>query len=130
MVKIPPHNDPTLDAIDSAIESRENAIPQRSYLGMSQLGDDCSRKLWYSFRHAKAKDKKAKLIKAAEDGYAGEELMATRLRMVDGIVLETVDPNNEDYWNISIAQNMAYMGKQTMQTKEIRCFPEGKREAW
>lgn len=101
MVTIPLATDPTLDAIDSAIESRENAIPQRSYLGMSQLGDECKRKLWYSLRHAKAKDKKAKLIKAAEDGYAGEELMASRLRMVDGIVLETVDPNTGEQFEYS-----------------------------
>ncbi len=93
MTKIPPETDPTLDAVDAAIEAQENAIPERGYCGMSGVNDPCSRKIWYQFRHAKAKDKKSKLIKAADDGHHGELLQAKRLRMVDGITLHTVDPS-------------------------------------
>ena len=93
MTKIPPTTDPTLDAVNRSIEAIENAIPQRDYMGMSNLAEPCARKLFYQFRHAKAKDKKAKLIKCAEDGHASELVQAARLRMVDGVTLHTVDPD-------------------------------------
>lgn len=93
MVEIPLPTDPTLEAADAVIEDIENAIPERPYLGISAIGDPCSRKLWYSFRHAKAKDKKAKLIKAAEDGHHGEQLQADRLNEVDGVMCQTTNPS-------------------------------------
>lgn len=84
--------DQTLEAINKVIEQESNSDPIRSYLGMSAIGEPCARKLWYGFRHAKKPDKKAKLINAANDGHRGEEIMADRLRMIDGVKLMTLDP--------------------------------------
>lgn len=89
--------DPTLLAIDAAIEKKSNSDLPRPYLGMSQIGDPCPRKLWYSFRHAKVPSRSARLIKAAEDGNTGEALMIERLRMVDGVDLYTLDTDNEQH---------------------------------
>lgn len=88
--------DPTLEAVDRAIEGRQEK-QLRPYLGMSQLGDACARKLWYSFRMAKLNSHNAATIKRFEDGHHGEDLQAARLRMVDGIELHTHDESGNQF---------------------------------
>lgn len=83
--------DPTLEAIDEAIEAMQDRTA-RPYLGMSAIGGECERALWYSFRFAAQKAFKAKSLKAIDDGHRGEDLQAARLRMVNGIELYTADP--------------------------------------
>lgn len=82
--------DPTLDAVDAAIESAQDVSP-RAYIGMSSIGEPCSRKLWYRFRFALVSRFDALTIKRVDDGHAGEALQAERLRMVTGIELRTED---------------------------------------
>ncbi len=122
MTKIPLETDPTLDAVDKAIEAQENALPPRNYLGMSSLGRDCARALWYGFRHAKAPSRKASLICAAQDGYASEEIMASRLRMVDGITLETVDPSTGEQFEF--AENPLFRGHSDGRIKGLPSNPD------
>ncbi len=86
------HKDPTLEAVDRAIEKRDNASPARPYLGMSAIGDKCRRKLWYSYRWALKPAFDALTLKRFEDGHRVEDLQAERLRLVDGVTLITVDP--------------------------------------
>lgn len=88
--------DPTLTAIDSAMESLQDISP-RPYIGMSSIGDPCSRKLWYRFRFALENKHDAATIKRFEDGHAGEALQATRLRMVAGIELKTENEVGEQF---------------------------------
>lgn len=82
----------TLAAVDAAIESAQESSP-RSYMGMSGIGHPCSRHLWFGLHHAKVRKISAKGLRAIQDGFAGEDVMASRLRMVPGITLHTVDPS-------------------------------------
>jgi hypothetical protein len=84
--------DPTLDAVDAAIEARGNAEPERPYLGMSAIGRPCSRELWYGFRWCSKKDFDAATLKRFEDGHRTEDLVADRLRLAPGVTLYTIDP--------------------------------------
>lgn len=84
--------DPTLAAADRALEAAEAIKERREYLGMSQLGESCQRKLWYYFRWAVRESFDATTIKRFHDGHKGEDVQADRLRMVDGITLDTIHP--------------------------------------
>ncbi len=83
--------DPTLDAVDAALEAAQDRTA-RPYLGMSAVGGECARALYYTLRFCTPSDFKAKTIKLFEDGHRGEDIQAARLRMVPGIELYTADP--------------------------------------
>ncbi len=80
----------TLEAINLAVEAAQRPSG-RSYLGASSIGKPCERSLWYSFRSAADPQFEAKSIFAIEDGFAGEDVMIKRLRMVPGVTLNTID---------------------------------------
>lgn len=82
----------TMAAIDEAMESEQDTST-RPYLGMSGLGQSCAKKTWFDFRWATPKRMKASSIKAIQDGFAGEDVMAKRLRLVSGVSLLTANPN-------------------------------------
>lgn len=86
--------DPTLDAVDAAIERRGNAEPSRRYLGMSEIGRECRRALWYGFRWCSASAFDAAALRRFEDGHRTEDLEADRLSLVDGVQLHTIDPRS------------------------------------
>ncbi len=90
-------SDPTLQAVDDAIVAKDALAPHRGYLGMSEIGESCSRKLWYGFRMAFNPPKKAFLIKCSERGNKAEFLQADRLRMVKGIDLVTTDTTGKQF---------------------------------
>jgi hypothetical protein len=98
MVAIPETQDPTLAAVDRAIEARGNRAQARPYLGMSSIGAACDRALWYGFRWASPSKFDAASLKRFEDGHHGEDAMAARLRMVEGITLLTIDPDTGQQW--------------------------------
>ena len=56
---------------------------------MSGINKDCQRAVWYDFRWCSESNLQASGIKAIQDGYAGETVMAERLRKVPGIQLWT-----------------------------------------
>lgn len=88
--------DITLREIDKAlIESKKQEEP-RNYLGMSQIGAECQRQLFYSFRGAEIRDETPEGIRRIEDGHTQEAIMAARLRMVPGIELITHDPDDPE----------------------------------
>ncbi len=99
MAKLPQTIDPTLAAVNEAIEAAQDT-KRRGYLGASSIGDACQRKLWYGFRWAMSVRFNADTLKRFEDGHRGEDLMASRLRMVDEITLSTHSPEGEQ-WAIS-----------------------------
>lgn len=80
----------TLAALDAAMEAAQDADP-RPYLGISGIGGPCDRALWYGWRGASTGRIGATGLRAIQDGFAGEEVMATRLRMIPGVDLHTVD---------------------------------------
>lgn len=97
MAKLPTIQDPTLAAVDAALEARENAQPARRYLGMSSIGKSCSRALWYSFRWCARPSFSASTLKRFADGHHGEDVQAERLRMVPGVRLHTHTADGSQY---------------------------------
>jgi hypothetical protein len=83
-----PTHDPTLEAIDAAIEARARLQPRRDYLGFSAIGRS-EAELLRDFRDPP--EWSAAVLKRFEDGHRGEAVMAERLRMVPGIRLQTLD---------------------------------------
>lgn len=93
--------DPTLEAADAALVELSKREPRRRYLGMSAIGDDCSRKLWYNFNLDKKEEFTAQTLKRFDDGHRSEDLIALRLRMVRGITLLTLDPDTGRQYEVS-----------------------------
>ena len=83
-------DDPTLLAVDAALVAKPTWRSRT--IGMSSIGKECSRAIWYQYRWVANPPRTATLIKAAANGHVDEPLMADRLRLVEGIDLKTVDP--------------------------------------
>jgi hypothetical protein len=87
-------NDLTLSKVSDALLKKASER-KRFYLGMSEIGEACWRMLWYRFRKVKADSMTLQSLLAIEDGYKQEDIMAERLRMVEGLQLETLDPKTK-----------------------------------
>ena len=84
------YKDPLIDAIYLHIEDEAKKEKPRGYVGASSIGDDCERKLWYQLNKPEyARERKAELILAANDGHRGEDLFASYVRKIDGVELVT-----------------------------------------
>jgi CRISPR/Cas system-associated exonuclease Cas4 (RecB family) len=70
---------------------------KRDYLGASLIGHACSRYIWYEINHYPKMPSKAEWLWAAEDGHRGEDVVANRLRLVNGIKLWTHNEKGEQY---------------------------------
>ncbi|CAN5149289.1 hypothetical protein BH10PLA2_BH10PLA2_19900 [soil metagenome] len=98
MVALPERFDPTLAAMDAEMERRAAEQPPRSYLGASQIGEACERKLWYSIQPGIARERfNAATLRRFEDGHRSEDVMIKRLRMVSGVELHTVDETGQQF---------------------------------
>lgn len=84
--------DPILAKMNRELEKR-HVVEQRGYLGASAIGAECERRIWNSFHWVTKEKMEARSIKAIEDGHHSEEVMAGRLRMVEGVMLCT---HNDD----------------------------------
>lgn len=84
----------TLLEIDRIEEAEQKKEEPRLYLGASEIGDECVRKLFYNFRGVSARFIQASGLKAINDGFRQEDIMASRLRKLPSIELHTVDPEN------------------------------------
>lgn len=93
-----PATDPTIDAALAALEGEEARQQPRGYLGMSAIGHECSRRLWYSFRWAAREHMTATSLLRINDGHRGEDVMAGMLRRVPGVQLMTSDPRTGEQW--------------------------------
>jgi len=96
MAKINVETRTTLTEIDKKLEELNRLEKPRHYLGMSAIGDECARKLFYSFRGAKKREIAASGLRAINDGFMQEDLMIERLRLLPYIELYTTDPNAKD----------------------------------
>ena len=83
--------DPTLKAMNQAMELEKSLEPPRHYLGASEIGKECNRYLFYSFRNACKRVDEAPLIKTIDDGHAQEALTIKRLRALPYIELINTD---------------------------------------
>lgn len=71
--------------IEKAIEKEASRQPERLYLGMSEIGDSCERKLWASFRCVTKDLTPSWLADAAYCGHMAEDVMIDRIKKIDGI---------------------------------------------
>jgi len=85
----------TLQKIDRIRCQNANASQDRYYLGMSEIGTECKRQLFYSFRKAKKRVLDQKSVKAIEDGHLQESLMANQLRILPLIELHTEENGDQ-----------------------------------
>lgn len=95
MVKIPDRSDPTLDALNAALEAEQQPFSSKN-IGFGVIGDSCSRKIWYSINLDMSERFDANTLRIFRDGHDAEAKMAADLRKVDGIELYTHDPNREN----------------------------------
>lgn len=93
VIPTPPAEDPTVIAVKQAIEAKNVREGRTSNgVGMSAIGDDCHRRTWLRFRWAAGEVFTFKSLAAFQDGHDQEDVMAARLRLVQGITLITLDP--------------------------------------
>lgn len=89
--------DPTLEAADRALEEAAKREPRRAYLGMSSIGNECERRLWFDVHDPLHEQHDAATLKRFDDGHRSEDIMAARLRMAPGIELWTVDEDGKQF---------------------------------
>ena len=96
MVALHDIEDPTLAAADEALEAGQDR-KRRGYMGMSGVGHECSRKVWYDFRWISEIEFDAATLKRFADGHLSEDIQAERLRAVEGIELLTHDADGKQF---------------------------------
>lgn len=98
MVLIPDKSDPTLAAVDSALESEQTSYVSKN-IGFGEIGHDCSRYLWYKINVDEPEIFNAGTLRIFRNGHEDEAKMAEDLRRVRGIELYTHDPerNNKQF---------------------------------
>ena len=94
MVALPPMT--TIHLVKQNIEETQEKR-NRGYIGASGLGHECSRKVWYEYNGAPQSDMGWSVLCAIEDGHATEDVMAERLRAIEGITLLTHDDNKKQF---------------------------------
>lgn len=90
-------DDPTLLAIKDILEKAEGLKERRGYLGASGIGHPCERQVWYQYNGYPYEPMGIKGIYAVEDGHRSEELLASRLKLVPGVQLATLDENGNQF---------------------------------
>lgn len=97
MVSIPNYGDPTLQAMLRIVadKPREN----RGYLGASQIGEPCARRLWYKFNgYPEGKSGYEDIGNcSADSGHYAEKITAERLQAIPGIQLITHKSDGSQY---------------------------------
>lgn len=74
---------------------------RRPHLGGSMIGDECERKLWYSFRWCAAPDFKGRMLRLFETGQLEEDRFVDELRGI-GMTVWEVDPDTGRQFTISM----------------------------
>lgn len=82
------HKNKLVDMIDEAGTTK--SLP-RPYLGMSQLGDDCMRKLWYHFRFCAQDSIDGRVNRIFTTGHKAEVFMIEHLESVGIETWDTLD---------------------------------------
>lgn len=101
MVAIPETTDKTLAAADAAlVEAQTKRF--RPYLGMSAIGAECARQLWYGFRWVKQPTFDAATLKRFADGHASEAVVVARLKAVAALELHDVGEDGEQFGFIDL----------------------------
>lgn len=95
MVLVPERGDPTLDAVNAALESEQKPYASKN-IGFGLIGHECSRHIWYKINETKGELFNAETLRIFRSGHEAEAKMAEDLRRVDGITLYTHDPERDN----------------------------------
>ena len=95
MVAIP--NTPTIDAIYALYSKRAAEEPARDYLGGSEIGRECNRRIWYSFRQVAREEIEGRMARLFQTGHREEARIIQDLRDIGCEVLDK-DPATGKQW--------------------------------
>jgi CRISPR/Cas system-associated exonuclease Cas4 (RecB family) len=95
MVQIPDRADPTLDAVNVALEAEQTPYASKN-IGFGEIGHDCSRYLWYKINAEDGETFNEGTLRIFRNGHNDERDMAEDLRKVEGITLYTHDPERDN----------------------------------
>ncbi len=95
MVLVPEIGDPTLKAVDAALEGEQTPRASKN-IGFGEIGHECERHLWYKINLNEPEVFNADTLRIFRNGHADEAAMAADLRKVNGITLYTHDPEREN----------------------------------
>lgn len=100
MAELPVIVSPTVRAIYAHHEATAERH-ERPYLGLSVLGEECERQLWYAFRWAHAPEAKAgRVLRLLDTGHREEARIIAELKAI-GCVVDTVDPETGEQFEVS-----------------------------
>lgn len=98
MAPLPEPRSPTVEAIYRAYEAKRD--DERTYLGMSTLGTECDRALWYGFRWAAPPEQlDGRKVRLFETGHREEARMIDDLRAA-GVDVRDRDPETGEQWGV------------------------------
>lgn len=83
------------DLIYKKIVEKESAEPQRQYMGLSESGERCDRKLWLNFNVDLPRETDGRLLRLFRRGSLEEEQMAKDLKAI-GIKLREIGKNQRE----------------------------------
>ena len=95
MVALP--QSPTIEKIYETYAARATQEPARDYLGGSELGQECSRRIWYSFRHVGREAIDGRIARLFQTGHLEEARLIQDLRDIGCEVLDK-DPATGKQW--------------------------------
>lgn len=105
MAPLPSPQSKTVDAIYAWHEAK--AREERGYLGLSSLGEECERRLWYGFRLAHEPEQfTGRKIRLFDTGNREEARLLDELRAI-GIDVREIDPETGHQWAVEAAQGHA-----------------------
>jgi hypothetical protein len=94
MVAVPPRLDPTLEAVNAALEAEQDQFTPSGNIGFGDIGK-CDRWIWNKINAKEAELLSADSLRIFRNGHEDEAAMARDLRKVDGIELYTHDSRRE-----------------------------------
>jgi len=86
-----------IDKIRAAVEARAKQEKRRYYIGASSVGAECERQCLFNHVHASDDNHSADTLFRFEDGHRTEDLIAERIRLVDGVELFTHKPDGSQF---------------------------------
>lgn len=81
MARLPPL-DTTVKRIYDGYEARARIAPPRVHLGASEIGGDCERAIWYSFRWVKTKEFPGRILRLFDTGKLEEDRIVADLNAI------------------------------------------------
>ena len=99
----------TRTAIFDAIEHNENGEP-RAHLGASLIGDDCARKIWYSFYWWFIAKYSGRMLRLFRRGHIEEPFVADDLARIEGVRVVMVDPDTGSQFRLRDPEMPAFGG--------------------